>query len=95
MPVGASNIYELFSLADELRTRFLVRTGVDRPAGDGDHTIAVEMADIRVQGLHRIEFRDARAQPCESTLEISQRQIGMLPPIGKQKLRPSPALAAA
>jgi hypothetical protein len=47
-----SDIYELFSLADELGTRFLVRTCVDRLAGDGDHTIADEMADVRVQGLH-------------------------------------------
>ncbi len=83
-----SDIYELFSLADELGTRFLVRTCVDRLAGDGDHTIADEMADVRVQGLHRIEFRDAQGQPCEATLEISYRQIGVLPPIGKQKLYP-------
>jgi hypothetical protein len=83
-----SDIYELFSLADELGTRFLVRTCVDRLAGDGDHTIADEMADVHVQGLHRIEFRDERGQPCEAALEIRYRQIGVLPPIGKQKLYP-------
>ena len=84
-----SDIYELFSLADELGTRFLVRTCVDRLAGDGEHTIADEMTDVHVQGLHRIEFRDERGQPCEATLEIRYRQIGVLPPIGKQKLYPS------
>jgi hypothetical protein len=83
-----SDIYELFSLANELGTRFLVRTCVDRLAGDGDHTIADEMADVRVQGLHRVEFRDERGQPCEATLEIRYRQIAVLPPIGKQKLYP-------
>jgi len=83
-----SDIYELFSLADELGTRFLVRTCVDRLAGDGEHTIADEMADVHVQGVHRIEFRDERGQPCEATLEIRYRQIGVLPPIGKQKLYP-------
>jgi hypothetical protein len=83
-----SDIYELFSLASELGTRFLVRTCVDRLAGDGDHTIADEMADVRVQGLHRIEFRDERGQPCKATLELRYRQIGVLPPIGKQKLYP-------
>ena len=83
-----SDIYELFSLADELGTRFLVRTCVDRLAGDGDHTIADEMADVHVQGVHRIEFRDERGQPCEATLEIRYRRIGVLPPIGKQKLYP-------
>ncbi len=81
-----SDIYELFSLAAELGTRFLVRTCVDRLAGDGDHTIADEMADVRVQCLHRVEFRDERGQPCEATLEIRYREIDVLPPIGKQKL---------
>jgi hypothetical protein len=38
-----SDIYELFCVAEELGTRFLVRTCVDRLAGDGDHTIADEM----------------------------------------------------
>jgi hypothetical protein len=84
-----SDIYELFSLAEELGTRFLVRTCNDRLAGDGDHTIADEMADVRVQGLRRVEFRDERGQPCEATLEIKYRQIGVLPPIGKQQLYPS------
>jgi len=84
-----SDIYELFSLADELGTRFLVRTCNDRLAGDGDHTIADEMADVRVQGLHRVEFRDERGQPCEATLELRYRQIGVLPPIGKQQSYPA------
>lgn len=84
-----SDIYELFSLADELETRFLVRTCNDRLAGDGDHTIADEMADVRVQGLHRVEFRDERGQPCEATLELRYRQIGVLPPIGKQQSYPA------
>ncbi len=35
-----SDIYELFCLAHELQTNFLVRTCVDRLAGDGNHTIA-------------------------------------------------------
>ena len=84
-----SDIYELFCLAHELGTRFLVRTCVDRLAGDGDHTIADEMADVRVQGLHRVEFRDERGQPCEATLEIRYRQICVLPPIGKQQQYPA------
>jgi hypothetical protein len=83
-----SDIYELFSLANELGTRFLVRTCNDRLAGDGDHTIADEMADVRVQGLHRVEFRDDKGQPCKATLEIRYRQITVLPPIGKQQLYP-------
>lgn len=81
-----SDIYELFCLADGLGTHFLVRTCVDRLAGDGDHTIADEMGEVRVRGLHRVEFRDERGQLCQATLEIRYRRISVLPPIGKQKL---------
>lgn len=83
-----SDIYELFCLADELGARFLVRTCLDRLAGDGDHTIADEMAEVRVQGLHRVEFRNERGLPCEANLEIRYRRIDVLPPIGKQKRYP-------
>ncbi|BEP57093.1 MULTISPECIES: hypothetical protein [unclassified Variovorax] len=46
------------------------------------------MAEVRVLRLHRIEFRDERGQPCQATLEIRFRCIGVLPPIGKQKPYP-------
>ena len=49
-----SDIYELFCAAQEVGTHFLVRTCVDRLAGDGDHTIADEMADVAVKGLRRV-----------------------------------------
>jgi len=62
---------------------------VDRLAGDGGHTIADEMAEVRVQGLHRIEFRDAHGERCEAQLEIRYRRIRVLPPIGKQKNYPA------
>jgi hypothetical protein len=38
-----SDIYELFCTSQELGTHFLVRTCVDRLAGDGLHAIADEM----------------------------------------------------
>ncbi len=65
-----------------------MRTCVDQLAGDGNHTIADEMDEVRVRGLHRVEFRDERGQPCQATLEIRYRRIGVLPPIGKQKQYP-------
>jgi hypothetical protein len=46
-----SDIYELFCTAEELGTSFLVRTCVDRLAGDGEHTIAKEMAETAVAGV--------------------------------------------
>jgi len=53
-----SDIYELFCLAHDLGTHFIVRSCVDRLAGDGRHTIADAMSEVAVQGLHRVEVRD-------------------------------------
>jgi len=84
-----ADIYELFSEAADLETNFLVRTCSDRLVGDGDHTISDEMAELRVQGLHRVELRDARGQNCEALLEIRYRRMTVLPPVGKQKRYPA------
>ena len=84
-----SDIYELFCAAQEIGTHVLIRTCVDRLAGDGDHTIADEMAEVAVKGLHRIEVRDSNGDPDEAVLEIRYRKIRILPPIGKQKRYPA------
>jgi hypothetical protein len=52
-------------------------------AGDGDHTIADEMDEVAVKGLHRIEVRDSNGDPGQAVLEIRYRKIRVLPPIGK------------
>ena len=84
-----SDIYEFFCAAQEVGTHFLVRTCVDRLAGDGDHTIAEEMDEVAVKGLHRIQVRDSNGEPDEAILEIRFRKIRVLPPIGKQKRYPT------
>jgi hypothetical protein len=84
-----SDIYELFCAAQEIGTHFLIRTCVDRLAGDGDHTIADEMDEVAVKGLHRIEVRDRNGDPDEAVLEIRYRKIRVLPPIGKQDRYPA------
>jgi hypothetical protein len=84
-----SDIYELFCAAREVGTHFLVRACVDRLAGDGDHTIANEMDEIAVKGLHRVEVRDSSGDLGEAVLEIRYRKIRVLPPIGKQKRYPA------
>lgn len=83
-----SDIYEFFSAAQDLRTHFLVRTCVDRLAGDGEHTVMDEMSDVPVQGLHRIEVRDRKGECSQAVLEIRYRRIRILPPIGKEKRYP-------
>ena len=84
-----SDIYELFCTAHELGTHFLVRTCVDRLAGDGGHTIADDMDEVVVKGLHRIETRDDKGNVCDAVLEIKYRRLHVLPPIGKQKRYPA------
>ena len=58
-------------------------------SGDGGHTIADEMSDARVRGLHRIKVRDKKGDVSEATLEIKYRRIRVLPPIGKQNRYPA------
>jgi len=83
-----SDIYELFCAAQECGSHFLVRTCVDRLAGDGQHTVKDEMAEAETQGLHAVEVRDGNGKPSVATLEIRYLRIRLLPPIGKQKKYP-------
>jgi hypothetical protein len=84
-----SDIYELFCTAQELGTHFLVRSCVDRLAGDGNHTIADEMKDVAVAGQHQVGVCDSKGRVGTATVEISYRSIHILPPIGKQKRYPA------
>jgi hypothetical protein len=84
-----SDIYELFCLAAELGTHFLLRTCVNRRAGDGDHTVVDEMRAIAVRKRQRIEVRDDSGDPDHALLEIRYRKIRILPPIGKWKRYPA------
>jgi hypothetical protein len=83
-----SDIFELFCLAHKLNTHFLVRTCVDRRAGEGQHTISNERGEVKVKGLHRIKVRDNKGKISEALLEIKYKKIKVLPPIGKQKHYP-------
>jgi hypothetical protein len=80
-----SDIFELFSLADELGTNFLVRTCVDRLAQDGGCTIAAEMKKAPVKGRHRIQSRNKLGESYEADLDIKYERLQVLPPVGKSK----------
>jgi hypothetical protein len=84
-----SDIYELFCQAYDMGTHFLVRTCVDRLAGDGENTIADEMEEVRVKGLHRVQTTDQRGNVTEAVLEIKDHHLMVLPPIGKQNRYPA------
>lgn len=83
-----SDIYELFCLAQELGTHFLVRTCVDRLTGNGKHAISDEMKSEPVRGLHRVELRNRVGEPSTAVLQIRYRRMVIRPPVGKQKRYP-------
>ncbi len=79
-----SDIYELFAAAQDAGTHFLLRTCVDRLAGDGRCRVSAAMDEVRVKGLHRIEVRDKKGNPSQSILELRYRRLRILPPVGKK-----------
>ena len=83
-----SDIYELYCMSKDLGVHFLVRTCVDRLAGQGDHTIATEMEETHVKGLHHVAFRDEKGNEVHVDLELKFKAIIVQPPIGKQKQYP-------
>lgn len=83
-----SDIYELFCLAKQENTHFLVRTCVDRVAGTGGTTIARKMKREPIQGTHRIEVLDAKRRPIPVELQLRYSQMVVHPPIGKHKIYP-------
>lgn len=89
-----SDIYELFCLAKEMGTHFLVRTCVDPLAGDGGHIVHDEMKQTGTRGLNRIEVRNRRGDCSPAQLEIRYRRLLVRPPIGKQKQYPELVLTA-
>src|SRR4051795_10322827 len=84
-----SDIYELFCMAQELGTHFIIRSCVDRLAGDGNQTMAAEMDEVSVQGVHEVEVRNSKGRVETATVEIKYRRVRVLPPIGKQKRYPA------
>jgi hypothetical protein len=78
-----SDIYELFCAAQEAGTPFLVRTCVDRLAGEGEHTVAEEMKEVRVKGRHRLKVKNNPGQWEEAVLDLRYRRVCVRPPIGK------------
>src|SRR5262249_58142509 len=71
-----ADIFELFSAAHAAGTHFLVRTAVDRLAGQGSTTVAKAMKRQPIRGTHAVEARDdpahvptasAQARRCRAT----------------------------
>src|SRR5215217_8136730 len=50
--------------------------------------MAAEMDEVRVQGVHKVEVRDSKRRVETAAVEIKDRRVRVLPPIGKQKRYP-------
>ncbi len=83
-----SDIYELYCLAVELGTNFLVRSCVDHLAEDGGTTIARVMAEVQSSGVHEIQFRDAQGKGHRAVLSVKHATLTVRPPIRKQRKYP-------
>lgn len=84
-----SDIYELFCAAEGSGTKFLLRTCVDRLAGDGRSTISAAMKSAKVKAIHEVEVRDAKGIVSQASVEIKYQRLQVHPPIGKQKKYPA------
>ncbi len=85
-----SDIFELYCLAQDLGTNFLVRSCVDRLANAGDTTISRVMAGIQPGGTHEpatheIAFRDTKGKAQQAILTVKFTTMIVRPPTGKQK----------
>lgn len=89
-----SDIYELYCLASELNTHFLVRTCVNRLAENT--TLEEEMKNIspECRGQYKISLRQDNECMREITLNISWKRLTLHPPIGKAKQYPDLPLTA-
>jgi hypothetical protein len=86
-----SDIYELFCLAQELKTSFLVRVqttrltepSADAPPQNAAHRVFAQLATVPWAGHHHVAVGgDAHEIAC---LQVKFAAIRTLPPVGKQK----------
>jgi hypothetical protein len=87
-----SDIFELFCTAQQAETHFLVRTCVDRLAGQGKTTVSKIMAREPIRGSHDVEVRDDCGRVSMVRVCLRFRKMTIHPPIGKQKRYPSLSL---
>jgi hypothetical protein len=83
-----SDMYELFCAAADSGTHFVLRTCVDRPAGDHGQSVEELMKDAAIRGQHRIEGRTKTGESYRADLEVRYERLVILPPLKKQKQLP-------
>jgi hypothetical protein len=87
-----ADVYELFCAAHDAGTHFLVRTCVDRLAGQGGSTVARKMAREPVRGEHEVEVRDDHGRVSTARVALRFCRMTVHPPVAKQGRYPSLSL---
>jgi len=83
-----SDIFDLFGVAQQLETHFLVRTRADRLADGGPETVAEAIERTPRRGLYRIAVRNRKGEESEAVLEIRFRRMLLQTAKGKKKRYP-------
>src|SRR5215510_4430408 len=83
-----SDLFELFGAAGAAETHFLVRTCVDRLAGQGKTTVAKKMAREPIRGSHEVEVRDDHGRVATARVYLRFCRMTVHPPVGKRKRYP-------
>lgn len=82
------DIYDLFGVAQEMGTHFLIRTRADRLADGGPETVGEKIQQAPRRGLYRISLRNERGEVSEVVLEIRYQRLSIESPRGKKKRYP-------
>jgi len=83
-----SDIFDLFGVAQQLGTHFLVRTRADRLANGGPETVSEAIGQSPRRGLYRIAVRNRKGEESEAVLEIRYRRMRVQTSRGKKKRYP-------
>ena len=80
-----ADIFELFCVAQDAQTHFVIRRSVDRLAGQGHTTIDKKMRRQPIRGTHTIEVRDEHGHVSKAKLHVRFGSMTVHPPVAKQK----------
>jgi hypothetical protein len=83
-----SDIFDLFGVAQQLGTHFLVRTRADRLANGGPETVAEAIGQSPRRGLYRILVRNRKGEQSEAVLEVRYQRLRIQTAKGKKKRYP-------
>lgn len=89
-----ADIFELFHAASDAKTHFLVRTAVDRLAGQGVTTVAKVMKRQPVRGTHEVEVRDDHGHASTARVAVRFCRVTVHPsPAKRERSGPLPLTA--